>query len=105
MRSVYAHFPINIAINGDGSAVEVRNFLGEKYTRHVDMMKGVKVESSTGVKDEFILTGNDLELVSRSGESSKNALYRVGTFCMSFVKSFMYTLVVNFNSRNEYRCK
>lgn len=66
MRSVYAHFPINIAINGDGTSVEVRNFLGEKFTRKVNMLKGVKIESSTQMKDEFILTGNDIELVSRS---------------------------------------
>ena len=66
MRSVYAHFPINIAINQDGTGVEVRNFLGEKFTRKVDMLKGVKIETSTGMKDEFILTGNDIELVSRS---------------------------------------
>ena len=67
MRSVYAHFPINIAINSDGTAVEVRNFLGEKYTRQVEMQPGVKIETSTSMKDEFILTGNDIELVSRSG--------------------------------------
>merc|ERR1712168_105371 len=66
MRSVYAHFPINIAIGQEGTSVEVRNFLGEKFTRHVKMLKGVKIESSTGMKDEFILTGNDIELVSRS---------------------------------------
>ena len=67
MRSVYAHFPINIAINSDGTGVEVRNFLGEKYTRKVNMLKGVKIETSSAQKDEFILHGNDIELVSRSG--------------------------------------
>lgn len=68
MRSVYAHFPINIAILQGGTSVEVRNFLGEKFTRHVKMLRGVKIEVSTGLKDEFILTGNDIELVSQSGE-------------------------------------
>lgn len=68
MRSVYAHFPINIAITDDKKHVEVRNFLGEKYTRHVDMLEGVTIESSQALKDEFILEGNDIELVSKSGE-------------------------------------
>ena len=67
MRSVYAHFPINIAINEDGTNVMIRNFLGEKFTRHVDMRPGVKIQSSTKLKDELILEGNDIELVSQSG--------------------------------------
>merc|ERR1712109_380057 len=37
MRAVYAHFPINCAISEGGTLVEVRNFLGEKYTRKVRM--------------------------------------------------------------------
>ena len=66
MRSVYAHFPINVAIQDGGSAVEIRNFLGEKFTRSVKMLKGVKIEASAAQKDEFILIGNDIELVSQS---------------------------------------
>merc|ERR1712083_1295693 len=42
MRAVYAHFPINCAISEGGTLVEVRNFLGEKYTRRVRMHDGVK---------------------------------------------------------------
>ena len=67
MRSVYAHFPINVAVGDGGSSVAIRNFLGEKYTRHVNMLKGVKIAPAAGMKDEFHLTGNDIELVSRSG--------------------------------------
>merc|ERR1712048_232853 len=66
MRAVYAHFPINCSISENGSLVEVRNFLGEKYNRKVRMYNGVTVENSTAQKDELILTGNDVEAVSRS---------------------------------------
>jgi large subunit ribosomal protein L9e len=65
MRLVYAHFPININIDGKGDKVEIRNFLGEKRVRVVHMLPGVKIERSD-VKDELVLTGNDIELVSRS---------------------------------------
>jgi len=66
MRSVYAHFPINTVVSDSGQAVEVRNFLGEKFVRRVQMQPGVKVSASTKQKDELILEGNDIELVSRS---------------------------------------
>merc|ERR1739848_944622 len=62
MKSVYAHFPINIAIQDEGATVEVRNFLGEKYVRRVTMAGGVKCVQ-TGQKDEIAVEGNDLELV------------------------------------------
>merc|ERR1712156_446459 len=66
MRAVYAHFPINCAISEGGTLVEVRNFLGEKYTRRVRMREGVKCENSKEQKDELILTGNSIEAVSQS---------------------------------------
>merc|ERR1712080_93369 len=66
MRAVYAHFPINCAISEGGTLVEVRNFLGEKYTRRVRMHDGVKCENSKDQKDELILTGNSVEAVSQS---------------------------------------
>lgn len=66
MRLVYAHFPININIEDKGTRVEIRNFLGEKIVRVVGMLPGVTCERSAAVKDELILTGNDIELVSRS---------------------------------------
>merc|ERR1712045_366999 len=66
MRAVYAHFPINCAITGGGTLVEVRNFLGEKYTRRVRMHDGVKCENSKAQKDELIITGNSIEAVSQS---------------------------------------
>ncbi|KAL4579322.1 hypothetical protein LXL04_015463 [Taraxacum kok-saghyz] len=66
MRFVYAHFPINASISNTNKAIEIRNFLGEKKVRKVDMLDGVTVVRSEKVKDELILDGNDIELVSRS---------------------------------------
>lgn len=67
MRAVYAHFPININVTQEGTLVEVRNFLGEKFVRRVNMRPGVTCSNSTQ-KDEIIIQGNDIELVSNSGK-------------------------------------
>merc|ERR1712072_949606 len=66
MRFVYAHFPHNVSISDDGRVVEIRNFLGEKVVRRVPMLKGVTVVRSEDVKDEIVLSGNDIEKVSQS---------------------------------------
>lgn len=85
MRAVYAHFPINIATSEEDTLVEIRNFLGEKYTRAVRMRSGVTCKS-TGVKDEIKVEGNDLELVSQSGR-----FCWYNAFC-SFSCSYWYIL-------------
>lgn len=41
MRLVYAHFPISVNIENEGTKVEIRNFLGEKRVRIVDLLPGV----------------------------------------------------------------
>merc|ERR1712154_520307 len=64
MRAVYAHFPINCAISENGTLVEVRNFLGEKYIRKVRVHEGVTCKNS-GNKDELIVEGNSIEAVSQ----------------------------------------
>jgi len=69
MRFVYAHFPINVNISKDNKNIEIRNFLGEKVVRKVDMLDGVTVEQSSAQKDELVLQGNDIEKVSQSAAS------------------------------------
>merc|ERR1711970_1597864 len=66
MRLVYAHFPINANITNGGKTVEIRNYLGEKTVRVVNLLENVIVEKSPSVKDELVLTGPDIDLVSRS---------------------------------------
>ena len=39
MRAVYAHFPINIITSKGGSVVEIKNFLGQKQAREVNMRR------------------------------------------------------------------
>lgn len=80
MRSVYAHFPINTVVTDNGQSVEIRNFLGEKFVRRVKMQPGVKITSSTKQKDELILEGNDVELVSRSGNTFHPLVIRILPF-------------------------
>ena len=68
MRSVYAHFPINLASVMDGSAevVEIRNFLGEKRVRRVKLLDGVKYVKTADVKDCIEISGIDITKVSLS---------------------------------------
>merc|ERR1712062_370875 len=44
MRTVYAHFPINMVIQNSGKTVDIKNFLGEKRLRQVDCLEGDDVE-------------------------------------------------------------
>lgn len=62
MRFVYSHFPINVSLSGEN--VEIRNFLGEKRVRKVKLFPGVKYVRTTDVKDEIVLSGNDISMVS-----------------------------------------
>ncbi|KAJ1526781.1 hypothetical protein ONE63_008354 [Megalurothrips usitatus] len=66
MRAVYAHFPINCVSSEGNTLLEIRNFLGEKYIRKVQMEKGVTVVNSTKQKDELLIQGNDIQAVSQS---------------------------------------
>mmetsp|Transcript_2938 Transcript_2938/g.5098 ORF Transcript_2938/g.5098 Transcript_2938/m.5098 type:complete len:202 (+) Transcript_2938:122-727(+) len=62
MRFVYSHFPINVSISGN--TVEIRNFLGERRVRKVDLLPGVKYTRSDDTKDQIELTGIDIAAVS-----------------------------------------
>mmetsp|Transcript_16723 Transcript_16723/g.32348 ORF Transcript_16723/g.32348 Transcript_16723/m.32348 type:complete len:195 (-) Transcript_16723:503-1087(-) len=66
MRFVYAHFPINANIDGPGKNIEIRNFLGEKRVRRIEMLEDTKIARSDDVKDQLVLTGNNIEAVSRT---------------------------------------
>ena len=66
MRLVHAHFPINVIIPKDGSCIEIKNFLGGRQIKKVDMLGGTTVKVSETVKDEIIFDGVDKALVSLS---------------------------------------
>mmetsp|Transcript_14267 Transcript_14267/g.26173 ORF Transcript_14267/g.26173 Transcript_14267/m.26173 type:complete len:194 (-) Transcript_14267:38-619(-) len=71
MRFVYSHFPINVTLTGQ--TVEIRNFLGEKRVRKVPLLTGVDYERSADVKDQIVLSGNDLGLVSLTAAKIQQA--------------------------------
>ncbi|KAJ2392322.1 60S ribosomal protein L9B [Coemansia sp. RSA 2559] len=70
---VHAHFPINVTVLDNENAVEVRNFLGEKYVRKVQLKDGVTIVQSKTRKEELVLTGNDIDDVSQSAASIQQA--------------------------------
>jgi large subunit ribosomal protein L9e len=65
LRLVYSHFPINVSVADDKKSLEVRNYIGEKHVRKIPMLEGVNIAAHT-VKDEYLVTGNDIEAVSQS---------------------------------------
>jgi len=73
MKFVYAHFPINITITDNGKTVEIRNFLGEKKIRKVLMANGIVCIKNEKIKDEIVIRGNDIDLVSISAASIHRA--------------------------------
>lgn len=57
MRLVYAHFPINVNIEDGGKLVEIRNFLGEKRVRAVNMLPGTPPISLEALQPHDTLDG------------------------------------------------
>ena len=66
MRLVHAHFPINVTIPKDGKSIEVKNFLGGKEVKKIELLPGTTVKLSAEVKDELIFEGIDNGSVSLS---------------------------------------
>jgi large subunit ribosomal protein L9e len=66
LRLVYAHFPINAEIANGGKTLHIRNFLGEKVVRTIDMLGDSKITKSDATKDELVIEGTDIDLTSRS---------------------------------------
>jgi len=68
MRFCYAHFPINVAgVQTNGKdIVEIRNFLGEKQVRRVQLLEGVKYFRTPDIKDQIEISGIDVAKVSLS---------------------------------------
>jgi len=66
MRFCYAHFPINVTSVKDGGKdiVEIRNFLGEKKVRRIELFEGVKYVKTADVKDQIEISGIDVTKVS-----------------------------------------
>jgi large subunit ribosomal protein L9e len=69
MKAVYNHFPINLVVSSGNKVVEVKNYLGEKMERVVNLIGETTAKLSKdidGTKDEITIQGNDLEAVSQS---------------------------------------
>ena len=64
MRLVHNHFPINVAVPKDGSSITVKNYLGGKQDKLVNMVGGTTVKVSADVKGELIFDGTDNQAVS-----------------------------------------
>ena len=68
MRFCYAHFPINVTNVKEAGKdyVEIRNFLGEKKVRRVQLLEGVNYTRTADVKDQIEISGIDITKVSLS---------------------------------------
>jgi len=69
LRCAYAHFPVTITLEGTKGVdqiVEIRNFIGQRRPRYVQIPKGVSVEKDSSVKDQYNVSGSAVEDVSQA---------------------------------------
>ena len=66
MRLVHAHFPITVTIPKDRKSIEVKNFLGGKEVKKIELLPGTTVKLNPDLKDELIFEGIDNQNVSLS---------------------------------------
>lgn len=59
LKAVYAHFPMTMKV--DGGKFVVNNFLGEKYSRKIDIIPGATIQVKG---QEITVTGVDKDAVS-----------------------------------------
>ena len=72
--------------------MEIRNFLGEKYIRKVEMAPGVTIAASAKMKDEFVIEGNNVEAVSQTCKYSVVVMVNLITLFVCLVFNVMSTL-------------
>merc|ERR1712066_437426 len=103
MRTVYAHFPINMIIKEDGDRVEIRNFLGEKINREVQMLPGVKCSVSpnkrtnSGSKVTTSKTSAEVALWSTTKLSSETRISESSSMVSTFPRKPKLSRITNFS--------
>merc|ERR1711907_449201 len=66
MKMVYAHFPTNAQIAGNGKEVDIVNFIGQKVKFNVKALDGVTIMRDPKENTQLLVHGNDIENVSRT---------------------------------------
>ncbi|KAI5171186.1 large subunit ribosomal protein L9e [Nematocida sp. LUAm3] len=65
MKAIYKHFPITVLIENEGKTVVIKNFLGSKCDRIINM-QGSAVARLSQEKDYFHIEGPNIQTVSQS---------------------------------------
>jgi large subunit ribosomal protein L9e len=65
MKAIYRHFPITMVVENGGRRVVVKNFLGHKRDRAIDMI-GNTVAKLAEEKDHILIQGTSIQHVSQS---------------------------------------
>lgn len=75
LRSVFRHFPIQVAVNNNGKEVKVLTFLGSKEER-VYPVRGVSIAMAGDTKDTLVIQGININDVSQTAASISNDCLR-----------------------------